>query len=71
MQHGTFSRQDIAAWQQESPSFRAGRMSTAIEQFVTKPFGSIEVVQKFYARPVEQITDHNMVTEFKYGKALY
>ena len=45
--------------------------SPAIEQFVTKPFGSIEVVQKFYARPVEQITDHNMVTEFKYGKALY
>ncbi len=24
MQHGTFSRQDIAVWQQESPSFRFG-----------------------------------------------
>lgn len=45
--------------------------SPAIEQFVAKPFVSIEAVQKAAQRPLEQITDHNMVTEFKYGKPLY
>lgn len=45
--------------------------SPAIEQFVAKPFVSIEAVQKAAQRSLEQITDHNMVTEFKYGKPLY
>ena len=45
--------------------------SPAIEQFLAKPFVGIETVQKTAQRPLEQITDHNMVTEFKYGKPLY
>lgn len=40
-------------------------------QFLAKPFVGIETVQKTAQRPLEQITDHNMVTEFKYGKPLY
>lgn len=52
-----------------APLFAAN--SSAIEQFLTKPFVSIDAVQKSAGRPLEQITDYNMVTEFKYGKALY
>lgn len=45
--------------------------SPAIERFATKPFVDIDTVQKSADRPLEQITDQNMVTEFKYGKPLY
>lgn len=45
--------------------------SPTIEKFVTKSFFTIDAVQKSADRPLEQITDHNMVTEFKYGKSLY
>lgn len=51
------------------PLFAA--QSPAIDQFMRKPFVSIDSVQKSADRPLEQITDHNMVTEFKYGKRLY
>lgn len=42
-----------------------------IERFLAEPFVDIKTVQRVAGRPLEQITDHNMVTEFKYGKALY
>ena len=45
--------------------------SSAIERFVTKLFVGIDAVQKSTGRPLEQITDYNMVTEFKYGQSLY
>ena len=43
--------------------------SPKIETFLTKNFVAIEAVQETTQRPLEQVTDYNMVTEFKYGKA--
>lgn len=45
--------------------------SEAIDDFLTQPFRTIEQAQKGADRPFEQITDQNMITEFKYGRALY
>lgn len=71
------ARKDTAATRQLYQSLTLGGAplfapnSPAIERFVAKPFVGIEAVQKSAERPLEQITDHNMVTEFKYGKSLY
>lgn len=71
------ARKDTAATRQLYQSLQLGGTplfaphSPSIEKFVTKPFFTIDTVQKSADRPLEQITDHNMVTEFKYGKALY
>jgi ketol-acid reductoisomerase len=55
MQHGTFSRRDIAAWQQESPSFRAGRMSTAYQdvEMVYRTYGKF--ISEDYQEPKAQL----------------
>ena len=71
------ARKDTAATRQlyqnltlgGAPLFAAN--SSAIKQFASKPFVGIEAVQKSAGRPLEQITDYNMVTEFKYGQSLY
>ena len=71
------ARKDTAATRQLYQSLQLGGTplfaphSPSIEKFVTKPFFTIDAVQKSADRPLEQITDHNMVTEFKYGKSLY
>ena len=71
------ARKDTAATRQLYQSLTLGGAplfaanSSAIEQFLTKRFVGIDAVQKSAGRPLEQITDHNMVTEFKYGKSLY
>ena len=71
------ARKDTAATRQLYQSLQLGGTplfaphSPSIEKFVTKPFFTIDTVQKSADRPLEQITDHNMVTEFKYGKSLY
>ena len=71
------ARKDTAATRQLYQSLMLGGAplfapnSPAIERFVAKPFVGIDAVQKSAGRPLEQITDHNMVTEFKYGKSLY
>lgn len=45
--------------------------SKSIANFLNQPFISIEQAQNAVDRPLEQITDKNMITEFKYGRALY
>lgn len=45
--------------------------SEAIDDFLTQPFRTIEQAQKGANRQFEQITDQNMITEFKYGRSLY
>lgn len=42
-----------------------------IDKFLSEPFLALEEVQKVSVRPFELITDQNMITEFKYGRALY
>lgn len=41
------------------------------ERFLAQPFWSLEHDQKRAARPLQMITDENMITEFKYGRGLY
>lgn len=71
------ARKDTAATRQLYQSLMLGGAplfapnSPAIERFVAKPFVGIDAVQKSAGRPLEQITDYNMVTEFKYGQSLY
>lgn len=45
--------------------------SAAIKRFLAEPFVTIQSVQEATARPLEVITDRNMLTEFKYGRSLY
>ena len=52
-----------------APMFAPG--SVAIERFLAEPFVSIESVRAAMSRPLEVITDRNMVTEFRYGHSLY
>lgn len=67
------ARKDTAATRQLYQSLTLGGApffaanSPAIERFVPRPFVGIDSVQKSAGRPLEQITDYNMVTEFKYG----
>ncbi|WP_177219012.1 hypothetical protein [Polaromonas sp. OV174] len=45
--------------------------STTIDRFLLQPFITLDTAQRAYERPFEVITDHNMITEFKYGRTLY
>ncbi|MEG0975881.1 MAG: hypothetical protein RSF42_14380, partial [Comamonas sp.] len=51
------------------PLFR--KKSPSIDHFLSIPFITLETVQKQINRPLEIITDSNMITEFKYGNSLY
>lgn len=51
------------------PFFAAG--STKVDAFRSERFRTVEQVQKGVERPLEEITDRNMITEFKYGRRLY
>lgn len=42
-----------------------------IEQFLQRRFIDIELVQKITERQLEEITDNNAITEFKYGRLLH
>ena len=54
---------------QGQPFFVPG--SATIDKFLSQPFLTIEQAQNAAERPFEQITDQNMITEFKYGRVLY
>lgn len=47
---------------------QAGR--EAVEKMLGKPFVSLEKVQQEAGRPLEVITDRNMLSEFKYGRRM-
>lgn len=42
-----------------------------IEQFLQRKFIDVELVQKITKRQLEEITDNNAITEFKYGRRLH
>ena len=44
--------------------------SRSIVQFLNESFVTIEQAQRKAKRPLEAITDQNMITEFKYGRGL-
>jgi spermidine synthase len=44
--------------------------SPAIDRFMAQPFVTIEEVQRHVNRPLEMITDQNLITEYKYGRHL-
>jgi len=50
------------------PLFAPG--SPAIDHFMALPFVTIEEAQRHAARPLETITDQNLLTEYKYGRRL-
>lgn len=49
------------------PLFPPGS-ETTVEKFVTTPFVTIETVAAGLRRPLEVITDRNLLTEYKYGR---
>lgn len=51
------------------PLFPPG--SPAIDHFMARPFVNIEEVQRHVGRPLEVITDQNLLTEYKYGRNLF
>lgn len=53
----------------DKPFFSYG--SKSIDDFLSQPFITIRQAQDAFDRPFEKITDQNMITEFKYGRALY
>tara|TARA_R110002073_G_scaffold336505_1_gene534261 strand:- start:56746 stop:58281 length:1536 start_codon:yes stop_codon:yes gene_type:complete len=63
-------RQKFSALQMNGkPMFDPG--SGTINRFLDQEFVSIDEVQRGIDRPLEKISDENMITEFKYGKRLY
>lgn len=51
------------------PFFAPG--SPAIAAFMAVPFITVEVAENAAGRRFEEVTDYNMITEFKYGLTLY
>lgn len=51
------------------PFFPPG--STAAGRFLAVPFATVAEDQARAGRPLESVTDENMVTEFRYGRTLY
>jgi len=51
------------------PMFAAG--SSAARALLDRPFVSLAADAKAAGRPLEAVTDDNMITEFKYGRPLY
>lgn len=45
--------------------------SPAIDRYLQRPFITVEQLQSHMPRPPELVTDRNMLTEFRYGRALY
>lgn len=45
--------------------------SPMIESYLQRPFITMEQLQRNLPRPPEVVTDRNMLTEFRYGRALY
>lgn len=45
--------------------------SPSIRQFLDAPFVSIEDDRRAVSRPLDLVTDDNMVTEFRHGRSLY
>lgn len=50
--------------------FNSASMSK-IDEFLNEPFVDLNLAQKAANRNFEEVTDQNMLTEFKYGEALY
>ncbi|CAN7708803.1 spermidine synthase [Acidovorax sp. LjRoot118] len=50
--------------------FNSGSISK-IDEFLNEPFVELDLAQKAATRKFEKVTDQNMLTEFKYGEALY
>ncbi|WP_186511219.1 methyltransferase domain-containing protein [Caenimonas sedimenti] len=51
------------------PFFTPG--SAAIDVFMRIPFLTVDLAQNAAGRRFEEVTDYNMITEFKYGRKLY
>ena len=51
------------------PFFAPG--STTSADFLAVPFVTVAADQQASGRRFETVTDHNMITEFRYGRALY
>lgn len=45
--------------------------SAAVDRFLATPFHTLAADQASTRRPLEVVTDENMVTEFRYGRTLY
>jgi spermidine synthase len=54
---------------QDKPFFAAG--SRKIDDFLAIPFVDVQAEQRLRGRPLETVTDENMLTEFRHGRPLY